>query len=171
MVILTAVTIVAGRTVGYFKNTTVTFGQFLSHLAYAQPAWVSLLNVAFWTLCLEVQFYLFSPRPLSPSDGGPLESARSGSLLLRLVLFDQLLDAISQDWFPSLWYQFGVGVLVYYSGQERSARLALRLLLPILAGFGVYWSQAADITVALVAGLLLSSYRLSKSAAAWPGFL
>ncbi len=173
MVGLTAGTIIAGRTAGYFKNTTVTFGQILAHLAYAQNLLgFPSLNVAFWTLCLEVQFYLVfvasvvAVRRCSPA----VRSVWFAALTLGSVLIN-FLNAIPQDWFPRLWYQFGLGVLVYYGGQERSARLALRLLLPILVGLGLYRSQAADITVTLVAGLLLSSSRLSKGATACPGIL
>ena len=130
------------------------------------------LNVAFWTLCLEVQFYLVfvasvvAVRRCSPA----VRSVWFAALTLGSVLIN-FLNAIPQDWFPRLWYQFGLGVLVYYGGQERSARLALPLLLPILVGLGLYRSQAADITVTLVAGLLLSSSRLSKGATACPGIL
>ncbi|QEG26499.1 hypothetical protein GobsT_12390 [Gemmata obscuriglobus] len=43
---------------GLFKNTTVSFDQLLAHMVYAQEVLgYTALDVAYWTLCLEVQFY------------------------------------------------------------------------------------------------------------------
>lgn len=47
-----------GHAVGLFKNTTVSFDQLLAHMVYAQEVLgYTALDVAYWTLCLEVQFY------------------------------------------------------------------------------------------------------------------
>ena len=168
MVLLTAATLIAGRTAGYFKNTPVTSGQVVAHLAYAQNVLgFRALDVAYWTLCLEVQFYLvFALSAVALHRSSPrLHLVWFAALSIGSFLINWF-DLVPQAWFPHLWYQFGVGVLVYDVGRVRSARPALFLLLAILVGLGISRSQPADLVVVFVAGLLLSRNRPSGSASA-----
>ncbi|MBX6316155.1 MAG: acyltransferase [Isosphaeraceae bacterium] len=165
--------VMAGQAAGYFKHSTVTFGQVAAHLVYAQNLLgLSPLDVAYWTLCLEIQFYLvFAASAVAVHRCSPgLRSGWFATLTVGSVLID-ILDVVPKVWFPRLWYQFGVGILAYDAGRERPARLALRLLLPLLVGLGVYGSRAADLTVALVVGFLLSHSRPSRRSIAYPGIL
>ena len=59
LVLLTFITILTGNSLGFFKTTTVTTAQLSAHLIYGQNLLgFPSLDVAYWTLCLEVQFYL-----------------------------------------------------------------------------------------------------------------
>jgi peptidoglycan/LPS O-acetylase OafA/YrhL len=147
----------AGKAVGLFRNTYITPGQVAAHLGYAQNLLgFQPLDLAYWTLCLEVQFYIVFAasivlvRRLMPHrQVGWIMLLTVGSAVINLT------NAVPQPWFPSLWYQFGTGVLAYHATREQSARLMLLLLLSALLSLGVYRAHASDFVVAAVAGLLM----------------
>jgi peptidoglycan/LPS O-acetylase OafA/YrhL len=173
MVVLIATTILAFRAAGYFNNTTVTFGQVVAHLTYTQNVLgFQPLDIIYWTLALEVQFYfVFAVSAvIVHRHSANFRSVWFAALTLGSVVIYNL-NAASPDWFPLLWYQFGVGVLAYFIGREYLARLALFLILAIIAIIGAYRSQAADIVVPLVVGLLLYASRPSNGALACPRIL
>jgi peptidoglycan/LPS O-acetylase OafA/YrhL len=157
MVVLIAVTLIAGRSAGYFRTVTITPVQIAVHLAYAQELLrFPPLDVAYWTLCLEVQFYLtFAVFAVVVHKYSPgVQAGWFVALTVGSVLVD-LFGVLPPAWFPRLWHQFGIGVVTWYAGRQRSAQVALVVLLVALVVLGVYRSHAADITVSLVAALLL----------------
>jgi peptidoglycan/LPS O-acetylase OafA/YrhL len=164
MIALFAGTLVLGHCVGLFRNTPVTAGQVVAHLVYAQDLLgVPPLEAAYWTLCLEVQFYLvfavsaIAVRRLSPGIGsGWFAALTIGSAILAFC------DLVPRQWFLRLWYQFGVGVLAYSAGRDRVALRSLQVLLPGLAGLGAYRGEPADIVAAALAGLLVFTGRLHR---------
>lgn len=159
MVGLISVSMVAGRAVGLFRNTIVTPGQFAAHLVYAQNVLgFEPLDVAYWTLCLEIQFYLvfavcalFAKRFASGFRVAWFAALTTGSLVIEVA------NVVPQAWFPQLWYQFGVGVLAYHALAERSARILLSPILLALVVLGATRGQASDSTVVAVAGLLVAT--------------
>ena len=157
MIGLITTAILAGHVVGLFRNTTVTPDQILVHLVYLQdildyPA----LDPAYWTLCLEVQFYLvFTLSAVCLRAWSPTAQAAWFAVLTGGSLWIHALNAVPAEYFPRLWYQFGIGVLAYSASRTRVGGFALGVLLPAALVLAVTHRQAEGYAVTLVAGLLL----------------
>ena len=147
----------AGKSIGLFRNTSITPDQVIAHLTYTQNLLgFQPLDVAYWTLCLEVQFYLVF--------------AASVVIVRRLIprfqmvwilfltigsMFINISETVPQSWFLSLWYQFGAGVLAYNATLDKTMRKITLFLLCTLFCLGIYRGHASDFAVAAVAGLLI----------------
>jgi peptidoglycan/LPS O-acetylase OafA/YrhL len=110
---------VAGKQAAYPDAQTV-----FAHLFYLQgildrPA----INTVYWTLCLEVQFYLSYVLLLGLAQRTGTGQPRPTILLLAAAatlaslpgLFGALTPAATIVWFPGLWYGFLLGVCTYWS--------------------------------------------------------
>lgn len=120
-------TVVAGRLVGLGGSTDVSFPQTAAHLVYLQdllgyPA----LNPVFWTLALEVQFYLVFVgaaivarviHGARETTGRVIVVAGLWAMSVGLVVAEIRTPGL----FPDTWYQFATGCLVYW-GLTRTAR-------------------------------------------------
>lgn len=154
---LTSATFLAGQGAGYFRNTTVTAEQVGAHLIYAQNLLGYMpLDDAYWTLCLEVQFYLVFAVSMVALARCPANVWVSwfAALTIGSMAVD-FANAVPRDWFPRLWYQFGMGVLAYHARQERFARWPLALVLLVLAVLGAYRRSDSDFVVLAVAIILM----------------
>ena len=159
MVAIYAATFLLGKSLGAFANTEVTAGQVAAHFGYAQHILgFPPLDIAYWTLCLEVQFYFvfavtavvgqrFSTGVLLAL----LTLTTAGSIALNLaaVALEQAgfrASGISSD---SARWSF---MPVDNAGPGRRSRLVLLLL----AGKIWHLPELGDMVVVAVAGLLLS---------------
>ncbi len=164
MIAILTGTVIAGKSVGVFRNTTITPGQVAAHLIYAQDLLgFSPLDAAYWTLCLEIQFYIVF---VAVASVGRRLSTELFSILLAVLAvgsyaFD-VSDIVPQSWIPRLWFQFGIGILTYRADQQRLARQMLIFILPCMVALGVYREQASDVVVAVVAILLLCVGRIPR---------
>ncbi len=90
-------------------------GQVVAHLLYAQDlVGAYALDAAFWTLCLEVQFYVVFT-VLACACSGP-RAPRFVAFVVLLTVVSFMLDqreTVSQTWFLRLWWQFGLGILCF----------------------------------------------------------
>lgn len=113
---------VAGKQASYPDGQTV-----LAHLFYLQgilgrPA----INTVYWTLCLEVQFYLSYVLLLGLVQRAGSGQPRPTILMLAVAatlaslpgLFGALTPAATIVWFPGLWYGFLLGVCTYWCYRE-----------------------------------------------------
>jgi peptidoglycan/LPS O-acetylase OafA/YrhL len=158
MVAIYVATILLGKRLGAFANTEVTAGQVAAHFGYAQHVLgFPPLDIAYWTLCLEVQFYFVFA--LTAFVGQRLSS---GVLLAILTLTTagsivlNLAAVAPEGWFPGLWYQFGLGTLVFHAGRRRGSWPALAIVLLLVAAKIWHLPDFADVVVVAVSGLLLS---------------
>jgi peptidoglycan/LPS O-acetylase OafA/YrhL len=173
VVFLTAGTLVVGKAAGYFGNTPVSTGQVAAHLVYAQDVLGYVpLDDAYWTLCLEVQFYFVfagSMIALARFPAGAqvwwFAALTIGSMVLDAT------DAVSRDWCPRLWYQFGAGVLAFHARQERWARWPWMLTVISLAALGIHRGRDSDFVVVAIAGLLPLAGCVNWLSSVCPGFL
>ena len=119
MVLVTASTIYVGHIVGRFETVEVSGIQVLAHLVYAQDILgFKALNDAFWTLCLEVQFYAIFALASVAFRFLRLSLDRIFLCWVLSVILSFTLDCfecLNQCWAPRLWYQFGLGILAYQS--------------------------------------------------------
>jgi peptidoglycan/LPS O-acetylase OafA/YrhL len=100
----------------------------LTHLAYVQDLFgLGHINEVYWTLCLEVQFYLslcgllWIAQMLAKRIGD--EAARAwvfGSSAIVAAIFPLFIEQTSRPtYFLPLWYGFLLGVFAYWSWQKR----------------------------------------------------
>lgn len=165
MIVLIVVTQSAGHAAGYFRNSLVTPGQVAAHLFYAQDLLgFPPLDIAYWTLCLEVQFYLvFSISAVAFHKCSHWGKAGWFFALTLASFMVNCFGVVPQAWCPLLWYQFGIGILTFYCVGHRPAQLALILLLCSLLAIRLYHNQPEDITLLLVVLLLLGSNRIFQN--------
>jgi peptidoglycan/LPS O-acetylase OafA/YrhL len=102
--------------------------KFLAHLAYVQDLFgLGHINEVYWTLCLEVQFYLsfcgllWLAQVLAKRVGD--EAARAwvfGPSAIVAAIFPLFIEQTSRPtYFLPLWYGFLLGVFAYWSWQKR----------------------------------------------------
>jgi peptidoglycan/LPS O-acetylase OafA/YrhL len=139
----------------------------LANLTYTQ----SVLNrptfvVVAWTLCLEVQFYLFCLFVLAAGQrvgrGDPVGRTPAicfASALISLALFRSRPDA-GAPWFIYTWFMFASGAMAYWTLDGKvSPRLFWLCELSVIV-CGVAWGRETIIVTGVVA---CSIYLLGKS--------
>jgi peptidoglycan/LPS O-acetylase OafA/YrhL len=95
-----------------------SIGQILAHVVYAQDLLgYENINTVFWTLCIELQFYLFYCLLLMV--GGVATVAVSGILALAWPL-GLLSENIIPGLFAPLWFGFFLGVVAYWSYRAKT---------------------------------------------------
>lgn len=120
-------------------------GQVLAHLFYLQDILgYPSLNTVFWTLCLEVQFYLLYVAMLLIARNDP-DSPRQGAAAPTILVVAAIASLLwptgvvtSPLWrgsFLPLWHGFLVGALAYWSWRNRSLVPVLLATIAILILF------------------------------------
>lgn len=136
--------------------------QIVSHIFYLQNL-LGYGDIAanYWTLCFEVQFYLFlslifaGARMLTGANSDPRRAQRFifavffGAVLLSLLIAAGWLANPKPGLFISHWYLFGLGVACYWSAIAKRISKGVFAVF-CLCALGLFFVQAqASITVAL----------------------
>jgi peptidoglycan/LPS O-acetylase OafA/YrhL len=111
--------LLASAVVHGHPTETYSFGQVVAHLFYLQEILgFRHINLVFWTLCLEIQFYLaYAALLLSGRPGLALIGAGAVSLLWPLGLVSEP----PPGFFPPLWHGFLLGAGAYWAFADRRA--------------------------------------------------
>jgi peptidoglycan/LPS O-acetylase OafA/YrhL len=156
------------------KVALPSVSQTVAHLAYMQH-FLGLGDIVpvFWTLCFEVQFYLFligmlvlgtAVRRYTSTDYLAF-AAFTAFYVLSLVMRYQLIELRVPGLALVRWYQFFLGVLVWWvvAGKARARTLLGAWVLLVAA---ILWSGASPLETLPVAisGLLWWSYRRDRMA-------
>ncbi|WP_159977043.1 MULTISPECIES: acyltransferase [unclassified Novosphingobium] len=154
--------------IGHAPAPDVTGPQLAAHLFYAQSLLgFQNINIVFWTLCYEVQFYIFFVISLLITH----RLGTKGRAAVTLVHFG--IAAIwAAGYFPSpleglfvdLWFAFYLGVLAYRAPHSRSAAAQMiALFVPVALSqspFGwVAFITAAVLAVSLATGFVKDGLR------------
>lgn len=160
-----------GGGVGYFP----TFGEITAHLLYLQELLgLKVLNVVYWTLCVEIQFYLTfaigvaAIHILARRTGmngllaGLTGLVGSSALSLAFQIHDHA-GQFAHRFFAGSWHEFGLGILAFlfirhpHTSMQRVAVAAIGAL-----GLWGAWQQQWH-TLTAVATALLIAYLGSKA--------
>lgn len=162
MVLIIAFTILIGRTVGVIQNTLVTLPQVAAHFAYLQEILKQpTLDVAYWTLCLEVQFYgVFALVAVALHRANGVLRTVVVALTCLGSLAIEAGDLVPQQWCPRLWYQFASGVLVFDAARGPWHRTVAIAVLSIVTGWGLTHAELEKIVLGLSAVFLALSPRI-----------
>jgi peptidoglycan/LPS O-acetylase OafA/YrhL len=136
-------------------RTAPTLGLIASHLVYAQRAFgYPHLEPIYWTLCLEVQFYVLF------AAAWVVFGKRVGWLTVALAMGhvgSVVLAATmpSEDWFGATWYLFSLGIAAHRCGTRELGRVSfvLLFLVPVLVLLSIILRPGPLVGV-VVAGLL-----------------
>jgi peptidoglycan/LPS O-acetylase OafA/YrhL len=118
----------------------ISGAQLFAHLFYAQDlTGYTQINVVFWTLCFEIQFYvgfmllLMIERMIGERAGWIVKAVMLGAALAGAL---QLYKGLPGGVALIMWHSFFVGVAAYWAGQGSRAWVAALalLVLAILAG-------------------------------------
>jgi peptidoglycan/LPS O-acetylase OafA/YrhL len=139
-------------------------GQLIAHLGYLQNVLgYENLSVGFWTLCIEVQFYLMfvvllgvAQRWAGCGPGADRVCYRRLLALLGPVAVASLFyfgrQSASDAWLVHFFSMFFLGMLACWALEAKISRLWFGLFAALMAAsLAIHWSL--DITVALVTGL------------------
>jgi peptidoglycan/LPS O-acetylase OafA/YrhL len=135
------------------KGGDVDGAQVAAHFIYAQDLLgLGDLNPVFWTLCLEVQFYLiFSLLLLLP--GRPFVAAFVVSLIWPLGLASNAPSGL----FVHLWYGFLLGVLSYWTWRDIKLLPMFAAYAGVIAVAGIVRSDLFGLTCVVTASLLIAA--------------
>lgn len=137
--ILVALVILSYRAVSNGGDAIVPWSSLLPHIFYLQElVGAKEIQVIYWTLTYEIQFYLIYVLSVWAAGANPLAGRRkwasvalAGALLI--IAFVGALQ--TDDWAPrgvfaNYWFAFAAGVLAYFGGHRKSdVALALAILL------------------------------------------
>jgi peptidoglycan/LPS O-acetylase OafA/YrhL len=156
---------VAGKAAGYFATTTVTSVQVAANLLYLQDLLgYASLSVIFWTLCLEVQFYIvyvtsaIALRWLAPNRKWAAEVGWFAALGLVSGCL-AVTGQIEPKWFLASWYQFAAGVLVYLAARRAGGGWLAAAVVGGLTVLEGYRQTGAAGVCAATAGLIYLAAR------------
>ena len=158
--ILFVVTYVAGKALAQGQPAALpTLGVTMAHASYLQDILaLPTLSVVYWTLCIEIQFYIaftlamLAQRRLGLRIGGAsaLPVVLTLSALAGLPWAFGIVDLpLYPGGFLSFWYCFMLGVLVSARSVDRRLNLLLTVYLLLLVaagaltGSGVVWASLA----------------------------
>lgn len=160
--------------------SNIRVSQVLSHFIYAQDIFgTEPLSPVFWTLAIEVQFYIFFAGllwlgyVLNRRFGflRPMPVLIGCSLLLSLVWISVAPTIVLHGIFVRFWYSFALGaVIATTTTKKKSSYLGFLMAIAVLAA-GMIQSSAFVITTALTSLLLLyatSSGRVYSWLSWWP---
>jgi peptidoglycan/LPS O-acetylase OafA/YrhL len=164
----------------YFVARTLGFGKAMlapdpisvvANLGYLQRAFgLPHLQEIYWTLCLEIQFYLLFAVAIAL--GG-----RAGKALIAATFVASIASGFAgydtDDWWVGHWHAFALGAATYYASRPgRSIVAWLVFLVPVLA-LGAYRERPAEFITAGTATALYLGVRLNGMGTwlAWPVLL
>lgn len=144
----------------------LSVGQITAHIFYAQEILgYPEINPVFWTLCLEVQFYLIYVLILAFGKNDPLVrmQGRGVAAILTISILVSLLWPTGlvpgEPWrgsFLPLWHGFLLGVGAYWSWRFAELRVFFAGFALIVAVAGVIRSDAFSFTCAAAASLIFA---------------
>ena len=165
IVLTLAFAVVSTTSVAHKSLPHVSFGQIVAHILYAQETLgYPEINTVFWTLCLEIQFYLIYIFILALGGNDPslpfqgkrvltiLTCAMAASLLWPTGIVT--IDPWRGSFFP-LWYGFLLGVAAYWSWRYSFIRPFFAGIALLVLVAGVIRGDGFSVTCAIVASLLL----------------
>ena len=127
----------------------VTTGQVVAHVLYLQEILgYPEINTVFWTLCLEVQYYLIyvvllavtRNNPDAPYQGKPTIAVIGAAALLSLLWPTGVIqNGLWPGSFLPFWHSFLLGVVAYWSWRNRT-------LIPLFIGFTLVIAVSAIFT-------------------------
>lgn len=129
-----------------------------------------ILQVA-WTLCLEVQFYLFFILFLYATRSMPQARYWRLGLLMAANAISILvwLSGYTTPWFFPHWFTFGVGVLAYWAGKGAPEKWCAGVTLAaVLALAGI--EQRADLAVCFATAAFLWLAQSRQALSRWLGW-
>ena len=109
----------AAKSAGYLANSQLTIAQVLANLFYLQGLAEAVpMSPVFWTLCIEVQFYLVfaSLRSvIAIAFNGRGATPTTAIFALSMAASVAWRASVPRDdiWFMGYWYQFAFGILAY----------------------------------------------------------
>lgn len=144
------ISIVAVLIIGYVVNDeTATPGQLAAHLLYVQQFLdYEHLQVIYWTLCYEIQFYLALILLLWVTRS-MFGVALLGTLALSLA--DRNLGITDDAVMVRHWFCFAAGALVYYTTTWRLPQRYFLAALVLVTGYGFAAPDGYAITAGLTA--------------------
>jgi peptidoglycan/LPS O-acetylase OafA/YrhL len=175
-----AFALVSTLSVAHKALANVSVGQILAHMFYLQEMLgYPEVNTVFWTLCLEVQFYLIyililalgRNDPSLPMQGRRVLTILTCAMCISLLWPTGLVT--SEPWrgsFLPLWHGFLLGVGAYWSWRYTEIRPFFVGIALIVVVAAVIRSDSFSLTCAAVACLLLAMACLGRirSALHWP---
>lgn len=149
----------------------LSFGRLLAHLFYLQGI-LGQKNIddVYWTLCLEVQFYLvfcallavaqwlFSSLNLQYARALVFVPAAVVAILFPLGVFKGVLG----ETFLPLWYGFLIGVFAYWAWQDKLKPIFFYCYAALVLTIGIVSSSGFAIACAITAILILEAGRNSR---------
>jgi peptidoglycan/LPS O-acetylase OafA/YrhL len=161
-------------------HLSLSFGQLIAHLFYLQEILgYPEINSVFWTLCLEVQFYLIymfllalgKNDPLLPAQGNRLLMVLLGAITISIIWPVGLVTV--EPWpgsFLPLWHGFLLGAAAYWAWRYRHYRVIYAGFALIVFVAAALHGNAFSLTCAVVSFLLLAVGLLGQmtTALAWP---
>jgi peptidoglycan/LPS O-acetylase OafA/YrhL len=143
--------------------------RFLAHLAYLQEILgLKHYESVYWTLCLEMQFYLVFCLMLGLSQwlGRWLKPAVSRLIVFYPMILGSIVYSAgktglpySRAWFGVGFFAFLIGVLLYWIGQRQVRSLWLLALLPMVFGLQPFGQGFAMMTIVTTGLIWLAMYR------------
>lgn len=162
-----------------------SFGQIAAHVLYIQDiAQLRPINTVFWTLSLEVQFYILYVLILAIGRNDPNQKYQ-GVAVLPLLLLTMTTSLLwpaglvhSSLWAGSFlpqWHGFLLGVIAYWTWRNAEIAPLFLLFVSIAAGAGIATNNPFSITCSVVSLFLwiasLRNWALAWLASRLPQFL
>lgn len=140
----------------------------IAHLFYAQTLLeFKHINIIYWTLCLEIQFYLIFCLLLTISQFFEKFYENSRLIILFSVIIVSLLwplGILQKNLHPGLflphWHGFILGVFAYWSWQQKLHPLFLYIYSALILTGGMLFHSNFSITTTIMALLIYESAKL-----------
>ena len=138
------------------KSEVPTVPQILAHLVYAQDLLgYDAISTVYWSLCYEIQFYLFLVLLLIGMNSAKLGRAVQMSIFCALIVLSLIERGPLENVMPkgvafTFWFNFALGVITYWVISGRADRrilfVALAAVLLHAALFRDAWALTAVMT-------------------------
>jgi peptidoglycan/LPS O-acetylase OafA/YrhL len=151
------------------REYPLSAGMVFSHLVYAQAAFgYPPLQDIYWTLALEIQFYLLFALILLVRSASRVAAVGVFLVLTTGSLAAGFAGYNTNDWFVSHWHGFALGVLAFRAGKPGAGLGTFVVTLGAVLALGIYRERVQEMVLAATAvGLLLAAR--TGGMARWPG--